>query len=107
MKYTTHLNLKEGISNMKVSYIPDFGYSEQLNFSIDSQANNGSGKLDSLYLEKWKMLANQILMPFAPKYSVIQRALQASHKHKEQSEKRVPRKEKKEHLQSRALVNAE
>lgn len=45
VRYTTHLNLKEGISNMKVSYIPDFGYSEQLNFSIDSQRNNVSGMI--------------------------------------------------------------
>ncbi len=28
LRFTSHLNLKEGISNMKVSYIPDFGYSE-------------------------------------------------------------------------------
>lgn len=37
---------------MKVSYIPDFGYSEQLNFSIDSQVNNVEGRVSgSLFRE--------------------------------------------------------
>lgn len=53
------------------------------------------------------MLANQILMPFAPKYSVMQRAMQASHWEKEVVEKKASRKDKKEQLQSRALENAE
>ena len=83
LKYTCHLNLKEGISNLKASYIPDFGYADQLNFSIVSQSpSRAITPEDSVNCKyrltsgNWKILANQILLPFAPKYSLMLRTLQ-------------------------------
>ncbi len=80
LKYTCHLNLKEGISNMKACYIPDFGYADQLNFSIDSAARSRASlpQNEKKSNHNWKALANQILLPFAPKYSLMLRTLQES-----------------------------
>lgn len=89
MQVTCHLNLKEGISNLRASYIPDFGYEDPLNFSLDNISVNPSNaatprqnrKLSSKLgssRESWKVLANQILLPFAPKYAMMLRTLQDS-----------------------------
>lgn len=87
------LDLLKGISDMFVSYEPNFGFENTLDFCDSHKSNTENFDFANFcYIEGWDLLSQSILNKFAPRHSIFLQELQ---KKKEENQKEIDEKKQK------------